>query len=69
MPGAIGKTQPNNRVYLNYRSIASLMVISRNTVAKVVKELHRRGELSVEKNYISFPVECELRQQKRYSLH
>ncbi|MGR5063260.1 Crp/Fnr family transcriptional regulator [Photobacterium sp. DNB22_13_2] len=60
----LAKLNPSNKVYLNYRNIASLMVISRNTVAKVVKDLQRRGVLLVEKTHITFPaggVSCNMK--------
>ncbi len=65
----LARLNPNNRVYLNYRNIASLMVISRNTVAKVVKDLQGQGALIVEKNYITFPEKCEPYQTTSHSLH
>ncbi|PSW10845.1 hypothetical protein C9J01_17755 [Photobacterium rosenbergii] len=65
----LASLNPRNRVYLNYRNIASLMVISRNTVAKVVKDLHSRGVLVVEKSYITFPEQSELCQAPSHSLY
>ena len=65
----LARLNPNNRVYLNYRNIASLMVISRNTVAKVVKDLQGQGALIVEKNYITFPEKCEPCPTTSHSLH
>ncbi|MBC7005206.1 Crp/Fnr family transcriptional regulator [Photobacterium sp. BZF1] len=65
----LANLNPDNRVYLNFRHIASLMVISRNTVAKVVKDLQKKGVLRVEKNCISFSAEHEHSLVASSSLH